>query len=162
MQIQKDHVVTLTYTLTNPDGKVLDQTTADNPLVYLHGRGTLIPGLESRIEQQPAGHSLTVNVPAKEAYGERDPHNIIVAGRGEFPPDATLEPGIKFWVESEEGKGLVTIVEVNEDSVTLDNNHPLAGVDLTFAVDILAVRMATAREVKDGQVHGSGDCDCCD
>jgi len=158
MQIAPEHVVTITYTLTGPDGQVIDQSAEGSPLVYLHGKGMLISGLESRLETHTSGEELSVAVPAKEAYGERDPEAVIVANRGEFPAEVKLEPGTKFWAESSQGSQLVTVLEVEDDSVTLDNNHPLAGLDLTFAVKILDVRAATAEEIAHGHVHGEEGC----
>jgi FKBP-type peptidyl-prolyl cis-trans isomerase SlyD len=154
MEITKDRVVTLHYELTDPEGEVLDSSKDREPLTYLHGHGNLIPGLESRLEGWSAPRSETVKVPAQEGYGEHDPEKKIQAKRNQFPADAKIEPGVQFQANGPQGPMVVRIVEVEGDQITLDANHPLAGVDLSFEVEVLEVRDATPDELDHGHAHG--------
>jgi FKBP-type peptidyl-prolyl cis-trans isomerase SlyD len=158
MEIAKDRVVTLHYELTDPEGQVLDTSKGREPLTYLHGHGNLIPGLESRIAGWEAPREEDVKVPAAEAYGEHDSSKTMPAQRSQFPADAKLEPGVQFQANGPQGPMVVRIVEVDGDDITLDANHPLAGVDLKFAIELVDVRAATAEEISHGHVHGPGGC----
>ena len=158
MKIQQDAVVRFNYVLTNDAGQVLDQSPKGQPMAYLHGHGNLIPGLESRVEGRGAGESLTVKVPAAEAYGLRDDGKIIQASRAQFPAEVEVKTGMQFHANSPQGAQVVTVVAVDGERVTLDANHQLAGVDLTFAVEVVEVRAATADELDHGHVHGAGGC----
>ncbi len=149
MKVGQDKVVQIRYTL-KVDGQVLDQ----GELAYLHGHGNLIRGLEKALEGHEAGEVLEVHVPAEEAYGPRDPEGLQTIPLEEFPEDAEVVPGAQFYAQDPEGNPLlVTVVEVEGDEVTVDFNHPLAGQDLDFQVEILAVREATEEEILHGHVH---------
>lgn len=154
MEIKKDCVVTMHYELTGPDGAVLDTSRGREPLTYLHGHGNLIPGLESRLEGWSVPRSESVLVPAGEGYGEHDPEKTIAANRSQFPADAQLEPGTQFQANGPQGPMVVKVVKVEGDQITLDANHPLAGVDLNFAIELVQVREATADELDHGHAHG--------
>lgn len=158
MEITKDRVVSMHYTLTNPAGEVLDTSKGHNPLVWLQGHGNLIGGLEARLEGATPPANLTITVPAAEAYGLRDPKRIVPATRSQFPADVDLKPGLQFQTDGPEGPMIVTVSQVSGDTITLDANHPLAGVDLTFAVELLDIRAATADEVAHGHIHSNGSC----
>lgn len=156
MQIEKDSVVTMHYTLTSPEGEVLDTSREREPLVYLHGHKNIIHGLENRLEGEKAGKSLQVRIPAKDGYGERDPEKVLPATRKQFPPEAELTVGMQFQANGPQGPMVVRVEKIEGDEVLLDANHPLAGVDLTFDVDIVEVRDATYEEIEHGHVHGPG------
>jgi FKBP-type peptidyl-prolyl cis-trans isomerase SlyD len=156
MNIAKDNVVTMHYTLTSPQGEVLDSSQGRDPLAYLHGHGNLIPGLESRIEGKAAGTKMTVEVPAAEGYGEHDPKKTIPAKRSQFPAEAKIEEGMQFQANGPQGPMVVRVMEINGEDVTLDANHPLAGVDLKFEIEVIEVRAGTAEEIDHGHVHGPG------
>lgn len=158
MKIAKDAVVTMHYELTDPDGQVLDSSRGREPLIYLHGHGNLIPGLESRLEGWTAPHTEAVKVPASEGYGEHDPDKTIPAQRSQFPAEADLAPGVQFQANGPQGPMVVRIAEVDGDHITLDANHPLAGVDLKFAIELVGVRAATDDEISHGHVHPDGGC----
>lgn len=154
MNIAENRVVTMHYELTGPDGTVLDSSKGREPLTYLHGHGNLIPGLESRIVGTEPATTLEVLVPAKEGYGEHDPEKTLPAKRSQFPAEADIQPGSQFQAQGPEGPMVVRVVKVEGDEVTLDANHPLAGVDLKFAVEVLDVRDATPDELSHGHAHG--------
>ena len=154
MKITKNAVASLAYTLTNDDGEIIDSSDADAPLAYIHGIGSLIPGLEKELEGKLAGDELTVHVAPADAYGERNDEMIHPVPRSQMPPDAELEIGMQLQAESEHGVHIVTVVALEGDTVMLDANHPLAGVALNFEVTVVDVRDATAEELEHGHVHG--------
>lgn len=154
MQITAKKVVTIDYTLTDEQGQVIDSSQGSDPLVYLHGFSNIIPGLESALEGRKSGDALNVKVSPGEAYGERDDAMIQSVPRDLFEDAGELEVGMRFQSVSEEGVRLVTVVDVTDDTVTVDANHPLAGVTLTFDVTVVGVRDASAEELEHGHVHG--------
>lgn len=153
MQITSDSVVTLHYTLTSPDGEVIDSSQGKEPLSYLHGHGNIIPGLEKQLLGKVAGDKVDAQVPAAEAYGDHDPALIVEASRSQFPQNVSLEPGMRFQADTPQGPRVAQVTKVEGDTITVDTNHPLAGLDLAFAVEILAVRQAQPEEIDHGHVH---------
>lgn len=156
MQITKNSVVTIQYTLKDDAGEVLDQSTPEEPLAYIHGLGHLIPGLENELDGKTSGDKLNTKIEPKDAYGERNDQMIQVVPKSEFENAESIQPGMQFQVESDEGPIFFTAVKVDENEITLDGNHPLAGVTLHFDVEITDVREATAEELDHGHVHGPG------
>ena len=155
MQIAKHKAVSIEYTLKGPDGKVLDSSEGRGPLEYLHGVGGLIPGLEKELEGKKAGDKLNVTVPPGEAYGERDDKLVRTLMRSRFGKNTRIEAGMSFHTQSPGGgHGEVRVLKVVGDEVTVDGNHALAGVPLTFDVEVVNVREATAEEIEHGHVHG--------
>jgi FKBP-type peptidyl-prolyl cis-trans isomerase SlyD len=156
MQIEARKVVTLNYTLTDNDGNVIDQST-DSSFAYLHGASNIIPGLESALAGKSAGDSLNVSVEPSEAYGERDPEKTQSVPRNMFPEDTEIEVGMQFHAQGPGGETLVvTIAGIEGDTITVDGNHPLAGIPLNFAVEVIEVRDASEEELDHGHVHGPG------
>lgn len=160
MQIAVNTVVTMTYTLTNPQGVVLDQADTDHPFVYLHGANNIIPGLENALVGKQASDSAVVNVTAEDAYGERDERLTQQIPREMFGdvPTEQLVVGAQFQAQTNGGIEVITITAVDDATITIDANHPLAGVALTFDVTILDVRAATDEEMAHGHVHSHGGC----
>ena len=156
MQIGQDKVVTLKYTLTNEAGEVLDRSTDGEPLAYLHGQGNIIPGLEEALAGKQTGDKLQVAVPAARAYGERDPALVQQVPKRAFQGASEVRPGMRFHAQTERGARAVTVVQVQGDMVTVDGNHPLAGQNLNFDVEVEGVREASADELTHGHVHGPG------
>lgn len=155
MSISNNSVVSFHYTLTDSDGKQLDQSTDERgPLTYLHGAGNIIPGLEKQLEGKTVGDKLTAQVPAAEAYGERSDNLIQELPANMFTGVEKVEEGMEFQAQTEQGTQIVRVAKVDGDTVTIDANHPLAGVDLNFDVEVTDVRDATEEEVSHGHVHG--------
>jgi len=154
MQIAANTVVAIDYTLTDDDGQVLDTSEGRAPLSYLHGVGGIIPGLERELEGKQVGDQLKVAVAAKDGYGERNEELQQGVPRDQFEEIDDIAPGMQFRVDSDDGPLVVTVVDVAEDVVTVDGNHPLAGVNLNFAVSVREVRQATEEEVAHGHAHG--------
>ena len=157
MLIAKDTIVSIDYTLTNPDGQVLDSSEGKAPLNYLHGSGGIITGLENALEGKENGASLKVTIPPADAYGEKD--DALVQ---QLPPDMfkgvdDVKPGMQFQAQGEGGQArIVTVIEVADDGITIDANHPLAGVTLSFDVTVRDIRDATTEEIEHGHAHGPG------
>jgi FKBP-type peptidyl-prolyl cis-trans isomerase SlyD len=158
MKIIKEKVVSFDYTLTDKTGEVIDTSDGREPLAYIQGSGFLIPGLETEMEGKQAGDAFKVTVEPENAYGLRDPELIKEIERDMFGDVDKLEPGMQFQAETEDGIEVVTVTAVNEDTVTVDGNHPLADVTLNFDIKVVEVRDATAEELDHGHVHGAG-CD---
>jgi len=155
MNIVDQTVVALQYTLKNSAGEVLDQASREDPLRYLHGAGNLIPGVEKALAGNAAGAAVEVTVPPDEGYGQRNDQLVFQVPRTELP-DGELQLGMQFQVQGEDGSGVVTVTGIEDDAVTLDGNHPLAGETLHFAMEVVEVREATAEELEHGHVHGIG------
>lgn len=156
MLVAHNAVVSLIYTLRDADGQVLDQSTAAEPLAYLHGNGNLIPGLERELEGKQAGTKLSVTIAPEDAYGMPEPGLVQQVPRRAFQGIAKVEPGMRFHAQTEHGHRQVVVTAVIGDMVTVDGNHPLAGQTLHFEVEIAEVREASQEELDHGHVHGPG------
>ncbi|MEY4768164.1 MAG: hypothetical protein RL637_803 [Pseudomonadota bacterium] len=156
MQVANTLAVSIHYTLTNHAGEQLDSSIGQQPLVYLHGRGNIIPGLEQALMGREVGDKFIVTIPAAEAYGVYQADMVQVIPRSMFEGIDELELGMMFHADVSHGTGVVTITGIEGDQITIDGNHPLAGQDLTFAVEVMDVRAATADELAHGHVHGAG------
>lgn len=149
-------VVTIHYTLSDDDGTVIDQSEQDDPLHYLHGASNIVPGLERALDGRGVGQKVEVAVKPEEGYGLRDERGVQHVPRDAFPPGMELEEGMQLAVEDPQGRPVpIWITGVAADRVTVDLNHPLAGETLHFAVEVLAIRDATAEERAHGHPHGA-------
>jgi len=148
-------IVTFHYTLRDPAGRVLDTSAGAEPITYLEGAGQIIDGLDSRLRDAAAGAKVRVQVPAAEAYGARDPAQVQRVKRATLPVAGELRVGEQFQAGEDRYAPVVTVVAIEGDEVTLDANHPLAGVDLTFEIELVAARVATATELSHGHAHGA-------
>ncbi len=154
MQLTKDKVATLNYTLKNKDGEIIDQSD-DGTFTYLHGARNIIPGLENALEDKQAGDKTSVVIDPEEAYGERSADKVQKVSISMFPDDVELEIGMQFEAQAPDGtNGLVMVTEIKEGEVVIDGNHPMAGIQLHFDVEIVEVRDATEEELEHGHVHG--------
>lgn len=154
MQIESNRVVTLNYTLSDDDGNILDQS-QDGTFCYLHGAQNIIPGLENALAGKQADDKLQVSVAPADGYGEQDDDRIQAVPREMFPEDTEIEVGMMFHAEAPDGSPVtVTVTELADNTVTVDGNHPLAGKNLNFDVEIINVRDAAAEEIEHGHVHG--------
>lgn len=151
------HVVQMHYTLTNPDGEVIDSSAGREPLAYLHGSGNIVPGLERQLSGLAIGAKVTALVPAVEGYGEREDIEPQEVPRQQFPPNVDISAGMMFQAQTPDGRPFpVWVSKVEGDTVYIDPNHPLAGVDLKFDVEIVSVREASEEELAHGHPHGPG------
>ncbi|MCF7968223.1 MAG: peptidylprolyl isomerase [Methylococcaceae bacterium] len=156
MQIANNKVVSIHYKLTNDDGDILDSSEGQEPLAYLHGLGNIIPGLENALSGRALGDKFSVTVAPADGYGERDNEMVQSVPKSAFQGVDQILPGMQFQAQSPEGMQLVTVIDVDGDEVILDGNHPMAGITLTFDVEVTEIRDATAEELEHGHVHGPG------
>jgi len=149
----KRRVISFHYTLTDPSGQPIDSSTGRDPLTFMEGAGQIIPGLEAEIGKLKAGDKRKIGVKADDAYGQRDPQALIDVPVEKLP-SKTVKVGDQF--RSNQSPLPLTVTKVTDTHVTLDANHPLAGVDLTFDVEITTIRDATEEELAHGHAHGPG------
>lgn len=151
MTIHEDTVATIEYTLKDESGEVLDTSKGRKPLSYLHGRGNIVPGLEAALEGKSSGESFEITVPPDQGYGEHNESLVVQMDRGKFQGVDEIEPGMRFQAQTQDGTHILTVVDVEDQSVTVDANHPLAGQNLNFDVTVVDVRDATEEERREGK-----------
>ncbi|PJA31846.1 MAG: peptidylprolyl isomerase [Zetaproteobacteria bacterium CG_4_9_14_3_um_filter_53_7] len=143
MQVTQNSIVSIHYTLTRPDGEIIESSRDGGPLEYIHGSEALVPGLEKELTGKSAGDHIAVSLQPEEGYGERSEQLIQHIPRNIFHFDDEIKPGMRFQADTGRGIELVTVIHVAENTITVDANHPLAGEVLNFVVDIIAVREAS-------------------
>ena len=156
MKVADNTVVVIDYTLKDNEGTVIDSSEGAGPLAYLHGAGNIISGLEDALLGKEAGDEVQASIEPAKAYGDRHEQLKQDVPRELFSGVDSVEVGMQFQSETDQGPVLVTVVEINDDTVTVDGNHPLAGVHLNFDVTIREVREASQEELDHGHVHGEG------
>jgi FKBP-type peptidyl-prolyl cis-trans isomerase SlyD len=156
MQVTQDSVVAIHYTLRNDAGEIIDSSSSGDPLVYMHGNGNLIPGLERELDGKKASDKLNVRIAPEDAYGVMDESLIQKVPRSAFGSQAQIAVGMQFQTQSNHGAQTVTVTKVADDFITVDGNHPLAGQFLNFDVEVIEVRAASEEEMAHGHVHGPG------
>jgi FKBP-type peptidyl-prolyl cis-trans isomerase SlyD len=155
--VQDGLVISIQYTLKLDDGEVVDESQAGEPLVYLHGADNIIPGLEVALTGMAVGDKKLVTVSPDDGYGDYEEDAVEVVSRSLFPNEMELEEGIVLSVKDESGDVYdAVVVELDGEEVTLDFNHPLAGENLHFDVEIVGIRAATADELDHGHPHMDG------
>lgn len=158
MQISDKKVVVLHYAVSDSEDTLIDSSYDHSPLSIIQGTGYLIPGLESALVDHVAGDKFEVAVNADEAYGQRFDDYVQTVPKAMFADIEDLDVGTQLRATTDEGEQTVIVIDVQEDEITVDGNHPLAGIDLKFDVEILEVRDATEEELTHGHVHGEGGC----
>ena len=157
MQVSEQKVVTMNYEVADDQGQLIDRSEEGGPLAYIHGNGQLIPGLETALEGRGKGDKVAVDVPPEQGYGERDEEGVQTVARNQFDDSVEIKVDMQFEAQDDdEGHQIVTVAAVDGENITLDTNHPLAGKNLRFEVEILDVRDASAEELSHGHVHGPG------
>ena len=147
-------VASIHYTLTDPNGQVIDSSQGAEPLHYLHGAGNIIPGLEQALIGKTLGASLQVTVEPENGYGEVDTDLIQQVPAAAFEGVEKIEPGMAFEAEDAQGnRRRIVVRSVDGDEVIIDGNHPLAGVQLHFDVEVVGVRSASEEEIAHGHAH---------
>lgn len=155
--IGANSVVSLHYTLKNDAGDVLDSSEGQQPLVYLHGAQNIIPGLESELQGKATGVKFDASIAPEQAYGESRPELVQVIKREMFEGVDAIAPGMMFVAQGEGGRQQqVRVTAVTDEDVTVDANHPMAGLTLHFSVEVVEVRAATEQELAHGHVHQHG------
>jgi FKBP-type peptidyl-prolyl cis-trans isomerase SlyD len=148
-------VIGFHYTVRDEDGDELDSSLGDEPLYILEGAQQIVPGLEREVALMKVGDRKTVAVTAAEAYGIHDPSLVLRIEKSQFPPGTELDVGDQFGVDEDDESPVFTVLSVEPEAYMVDGNHPLAGRDLVFDVEIVDVRAATAQELSHGHAHGA-------
>ncbi|MBI3960408.1 MAG: peptidylprolyl isomerase [Chloroflexi bacterium] len=156
MPITKNSVVAFAYTLTEDDGEVIDSAGVQEPLVYLHGYGQLIAGMENALGGREAGDRFSITLPPEEAYGVYDENLSGALPRSAFHGVDEVEVGMQFQMEFPGGLRAVTVSAVDARHVTVDGNHPLAGETLHFDIEVVSIRAASQDEIEHRHAHGPG------
>lgn len=156
MQITDKLAISIHYILTNAVGEQLDSSRDEDPMVYLHGFGQIVPGLENALTGKVVGDKFNVTVASADAYGDRREDMLQVVSKSMFKDMGEVEVGMQFHADASQGVSVVTVSKVEGDDVTIDGNHPLAGKDLTFDVEVMDIRPATEDELKHKHIHGEG------
>ncbi len=158
MKIEKNVVVSLAYQVKTEEGVVVDQSTVDAPLDYLHGHNNLIVGLEKALEGKVEGDKFSITVTPEEAYGEHMDEMVQRVPANVFQGVDQIEVGMRFLADTDQGPIPVEVTEVDGDEVVVDGNHMLAGQTLDFDVEVVALRAATEEEAAHGHIHQEGGC----
>ncbi len=156
MIIGNESVVLFHYTLYDESGEELETSRGSEPTAYLHGAGNIIPGLESAMAGRATGDVFSATVPAEKAYGARDPYKKQRVPVKHLVFKGKLSRGMVVQLNTSEGRIPVTVLKAGRHSADIDTNHPLAGQALTFDIEILEVRAASAEELAHGHAHGPG------
>ena len=157
MKISNNTVVSFHYNLTDESGNIVEDSRKDGtPSVYLHGANNTLPGLEQALAGREAGENIKVTLEPYAAYGLRNTKNIERIPAKYLKHEGKLKPGKVVRVDSSQGVKTATIVKVGKFSVDVDMNHPLAGQTISFDIDIMDTREASAEEITHGHAHGPG------
>jgi FKBP-type peptidyl-prolyl cis-trans isomerase SlyD len=167
MNITKNLVVGIGYTLTDTRDQLIDSTSGSGPLVYLHGYENIIPGLERALEGRAEGDNFKITIPAADAYGSRSEELVLRLPLERFEGIQDVERGMRFRAQTSDGYQTVIVTGVAGNVVTVDANHPLAGEDLRFDVTVMSIREASAEELahghpRDAYSRGCGGCCTCE
>ncbi len=155
--IGPNKVVGLVYVLKDSEGELIEERTPEDPLMYIQGADQLLPAVEKAVDGKSVGFTTEVHLKAAEAYGEYDEELVAEVERSEFPKDVNISIGMKFETQGPDGDPvLVEVIEVDDQKIVVDGNHPLAGIDLHFQLEVKSIREATAEEIDHGHVHGEG------
>jgi FKBP-type peptidyl-prolyl cis-trans isomerase SlyD len=157
MQISNNSVVIMHYAVSDSEGTLIDSSYDHKPMAIIQGTGYLIPGLEDALIDHQAGDTFEVAVECKEAYGERHDEYVQTVPKELLQGVEDLAVGTQLRASTDEGEQTVIVIDVNDKEVTVDGNHPLSGLDLSFDVEILEVREATEEELSHGHIHAEGE-----
>ena len=158
MKIAKNNVVVMHYAVSDGEGALIDSSYDDKPMAIIQGTGYLIPGLDDALIGHQAGDKFEVAVSCEQAYGERHDDYVQTVPREVLAGVEDLGLGTQLRATTDDGEQTVIVIDVQDDQITVDGNHPLAGLDLSFDVEIIEVREATADELEHGHVHAEGGC----
>jgi FKBP-type peptidyl-prolyl cis-trans isomerase SlyD len=154
ISIADDKVVTFHYKLRDAEGTFTESSEGASPVVYLHGRNNIVPGLETEMAGKKSGDKFTATVEPAQAYGERNPNAVQRVPVKHLATRGPYKVGQMVAVQTRDGLRQAQVVKVGHFNVDLDLNHPLAGRTLTFDIEVVDVRDATAEELAHGHAHG--------
>ena len=157
MIVAANKVVKMHYSVLDNNKNTIDNSFDGEPLVFIVGTGFLIPGLENALLGKEAGDTFSVTVEPEQGYGERHDDLMQALPKSMFE-GMEIEVGMQFRATTDAGDQSVMIIEIQDEDVIVDGNHPLSGITLHFDVEVLEVRDATEEELAHGHVHGEGGC----
>lgn len=158
MKITNNSAVSIHFGVTEIDGSALDSTENGAPLDFIQGAGYLVPGLEAELAGKKVGDKFDVKLEAKDAYGEFQEELVQQVPRNLFEGVDTIEVGMSFQADTDQGSRTVEVTEVTDEMVSIDANHPLAGMALHFVGEVVTIRDATEEELAHGHIHQAGGC----
>ena len=158
MKIAKNNVVVMHYAVSDSEGTLIDSSYEDKPMEIIQGTGYLIPGLDDALINHEAGDTFEIAVACVDAYGERHDDYVQTVPREVLAGVEDLSLGTQLRATTDDGEQTVIVIDVQDDEITVDGNHPLSGLDLSFDVEVLEVREATADELEHGHVHSKNGC----
>jgi len=150
------NIIGFHYTLKDKDGEVMDSSRGRPPMLIMTGAQQIVPGLEKEIIGMKKGDTKTVIVAAEDAYGPVQERLKMTVQRSQFPPEADLTVGVQFRVNNDDQMGIFTIAKIEGDDIHIDGNHPMAGKELHFDIEITEKRMPAPDELAHGHAHGPG------
>ncbi|MEZ9823168.1 peptidylprolyl isomerase [Shewanella sp. 10N.286.45.A1] len=156
MSIKDDSVVQFNYTLRDEQGEVLESNEGLDPIAYLHGHDNMMPGVENALVGKEVGAKFSVTLPASETYGERNEEAEQRVSVKHLQGAKVWKAGMRALINTDQGQRQVTIIKMGKFMATVDVNHPLAGRELTFDLEVADVRDATSEEIAHGHAHGKG------
>lgn len=156
MSIKNDMVVQFNYTLRDEQGEVLETNEGLDPIAYLHGHDNMMPGVEDAIAGKAGGEKFSVTLAPETTYGIRDEEAIQRVSVKHLQGEKVWKAGMHALLSTDQGQRQVTVIKVGKFMATVDVNHPLAGRELGFDIDIVEARDATAEEIAHGHAHGKG------
>lgn len=157
MKITNNSVVVMHYAVSDSEGTLIDSSYDHKPMAIIQGSGYLIQGLEDALIDHKTGDKFEVTVSAAEAYGDRHDEYVQTVPKEVLQGVEDLTVGTQLRATTDDGEQTVIVIDVTDDEVTVDGNHPLAGIDLSFDVEILEVREATEEELAHGHIHGEDE-----
>jgi len=158
MKIAKNNVVVMHYAVSDSEGTLIDSSYEDKPMAIIQGTGYLIPGLDEALVGHGTGDKFEVAVACEDAYGERHDDYVQTVPKEVLAGVEDLTVGTQLRATTDDGEQTVIVIDVQDDVITVDGNHPLSGLDLNFDVEVIEVREATADELEHGHVHSEGGC----
>lgn len=150
-----NRVISFHFILTNDSGDTLASSKDSNPLTYMEGVGQVLPGLEDGIRDLKVGDKKKISLPSKDAFGKRDEKRVVRIPIDQLPKK-DVQVGDRFHADDDDMPAPMTVVEIDDSHAILDGNHPLAGMDLTFDIEVTEIREPTAEEIEHGHAHGPG------
>ncbi len=157
MALKNNQVVTINFTLKDEDGNTIEATTKEQPFSFISGNQQILPELENNVSEMLIGSKRTVVLEPEQAYGIYSDTSLQTVKRSDFPDDVKLEIGMGFVADTPDGRQLPFVIKnIEDENITVDFNHPLAGHTLTFEVELLGLREASSEELAHGHVHGAG------
>jgi len=157
MKISENSVVVMHYSVSDSEDTLIDSSYDDKPVALIQGMGYLMPALENSLLDHQVGDTFEVAVACKEAYGERHDEYVQTVAKELLQGVENLAVGTQLRATTDDGEQTVIVIDMNDDEVTVDGNHPLSGLDLNFEVEILEVRVATKEELAHGHIHAEGE-----